>query len=186
MEPVPIKSNPITDAIGQQNWLEPVAEALQQGVANALDAAGSARQPVEDFLHGKWLGHALHPAMTDVPLGAWTVSATLDVIEEVSGREDLAPGADAAVAIGLVGAVGSAVTGLTDWHRTEGKAQRVGLVHGVLNLGATALFAASWVMRKQGQRATARRLGWLGFAIVTASGYLGGEMVSNLKVGVKP
>jgi uncharacterized membrane protein len=181
-----MESNQLTETIGQQDWLEPAAETLQQGVAQVFRSAGDAGGQIEDFLHGKWLGHPLHPVLTDVPLGAWTVSTVLDVVEETTGREDLAAGADAAIAIGLVGAIGSAVTGLTDWHRTEGKAQRVGLVHGVLNLSATALFTASWILRKQNSRAAARRLGWLGYAIVSASAYLGGELVYDQKVGVKP
>ena len=179
-----MEANTITNAIDRQHWLEPVADQLQNTVADAFASQGETGKQVEDFLHGKWLGHSLHSALTDVPIGAWTAAVVMDAIEAGTGREDLAPGADAAIAVGLVGAVSSAVTGLTDYHKTEGKAKRVGLVHGVLNLSATALFAASLVMRRKNERATGRNLSLVGYALVSASAYLGGSLVYEEKVGV--
>ena len=110
---------------------------------------------MKDFLHGVWLGHPLHPVLTDVPFGAWTVALTLDALESLSGRDELGPGADAAVAIGLAGAIGAAATGAVDWQATDDPARRVGLVHGLLNSGAALLYAASLLRRRA---ATARRV----------------------------
>jgi nitrite reductase/ring-hydroxylating ferredoxin subunit len=104
-------------------------------------------------------------------------------MELATGREDLAPGADAAVTIGLVGAVGAATTGLTDWHKTDGKARKVGIVHGMLNLTATALYATSLVLRKRKQREAAIAAGLLGYAVSSAAAYLGGNLVYEQKVG---
>jgi hypothetical protein len=126
-------SKGIVDALGKQGWLEPLANGLQQAVGSAFTAAGPGGLAAKDFLHGVWLGHPLHPVLTDVPLGAWTVALVLDALESLSGRDELGPGADAAVAVGLAGAVGAAATGLTDWHDTDDPARRVGLVHGLLN-----------------------------------------------------
>jgi uncharacterized membrane protein len=175
----------ITETIDRQQWLEPVADNLQQAVKTTFEAGGQSGEEIKQFLHGKWLGHPLHPVLTDVPLGAWTVAAVLDAVEATTGREEMAPGADAAVAIGLAGAVGSAVTGLTDWHETQGEVRQVGLVHGLLNVGATALYTASWIMRRRGARTTGRNLAWLGFAIASASAYLGGELVYTHGIGVE-
>jgi nitrite reductase/ring-hydroxylating ferredoxin subunit/uncharacterized membrane protein len=139
---------------------------------------------VEDALNGVWLGHALHPAVTDIPLGAWTVAAALDAVEAATGRADFAPGADAAVAIGLAGAVGSAVTGLTQWYPLQGPPRKLGAAHALLNVTATTLFAASYVLRRGGNRGAGRLLGWLGLGVVSAGAYLGGALVYEQRLGV--
>jgi nitrite reductase/ring-hydroxylating ferredoxin subunit len=106
-------------------------------------------------------------------------------MEVATGDCGLRRGADAAIAIGLVGATVSAVTGLNDWQHTNGEARRVGTVHGLLNVGATSLYLTSWLLRKQrGRRGTARALGLLGFATTVASAYLGGHLVYQQRIGV--
>jgi nitrite reductase/ring-hydroxylating ferredoxin subunit len=171
------------EEIGRQEWLEPASEAVQRAVSGAFEAAGPAGQVTKDALHGVWLGHALHPALTDVPLGAWTVVLALDLLE-ASGRPDLAPGADVALTVGLLGAVGSALTGVTDWSATNGPARRVGLIHGLLNLGVTTLYAGSLLRRRRGDRAGGRQLAMLGYAGSLVSAYLGGHLVFEQRIGV--
>jgi len=179
-----MNSEVITNKIGEQKWLEPVETGLQKGVEGVFSAGGAVGKKAEDFLHGTWLGHPLHPAIVSVPLGAWTVAAVLDVSDAVQGNDHFARAADAAVGIGLIGAAASAVSGLTDWHKTDGRARRVGIVHGMLNLTATGLYLASWVLRKRRERDAARVCGWLGFAVSGVAGYLGGELVYSEKIGV--
>jgi uncharacterized membrane protein len=88
---------------------------------------------VRKLLGGGWLGHSLHAAITDLPIGAWTCSVVIDAMESAAGRTELRPGADAAIGIGLVGAVGAVVTGLTDFqHADSNEARRTGLVHAAL------------------------------------------------------
>lgn len=172
----------ITEAVNRQEWLGPTAEAMQKAVSTVVDAAGPA---VADALHGVWLGHALHPVLTDIPLGAWTATAALDVLEVCCGRDELAPGADAALGVGLLGALGAAATGLTDWYFLHNKKQqRIGAAHALLNVTATALYGASWLMRRRGARAAGRAAGWLGYLVISAASYLGGALVSEMKVGV--
>jgi len=176
-------SNQIAGAIDRQEWLTPVADGLSDAVDIAFKSGGVASRAVEDALHGTWLGHPLHPVLTDIPLGAWSVATTLDVMELATGRKDLAPGADAAVAIGLAGAVGAAVTGLTDWHDTDGKAKKVGIVHGMMNLTATGFYTASLVLRKRKHREAGIVCGLLGYAISSAAAWLGGNLVYEQKIG---
>jgi hypothetical protein len=106
------------DLIDQQNWLNSAADALQPAVHQAFDALGESGRTVKDALHGVWLGHPVHPALTDVPIGAWTTALVFDTLE-ASGTRGFARAADAAIAVGLVGAVGAAITGLTDWSETD-------------------------------------------------------------------
>src|SRR5205823_7941405 len=110
---------------------------------------------------------------TDVPVGAWTVALALDALESLSGRRELGPGADAAVALGLAGAVGAAATGLTDWRDTEDPARRAGVMHGLLNSGAALLYTASLLSRRGGDREVGRGYAALGYAVAAAAAYVG-------------
>lgn len=174
------------DLIARQDWLERTANVVQPAVKRAFKVGGRAGQKVKNFLNGTWFGHPLHPALTDVPLGSWTVAFVFDAMSGRNGRKDYARAADAAVAIGLVGAAGAAVTGLTDWSATGGqaRARRIGLMHGLLNVGATALYGASLWMRRRGDRRTGRNLARLGYAVSLSSAYLGGHLVFGEQIGV--
>ena len=119
----------IGDFINRQKWLAPV-EAVLGVVANTtFNKLMPLGQQVRNFLHGTWLGHPLHPVITDVPIGAWTAAAVLDTYELATDDDTFAPGADIAVGVGLIGAAGAAVCGLNDWNATSGKPKRVGAVH---------------------------------------------------------
>ena len=126
------------DFIDGQKWLEPVETALGAVADTLLNKKRPFMQKVRNFLHGTWLGHPIHPVITDVPIGAWTVAAIFDTYELTTGDEILNRGADLAVGIGLLGAVGAAATGLTDWSDTYEKPRRVGTMHALVNLTATA------------------------------------------------
>src|SRR6266849_2888512 len=126
-------SREIINAIANQKWIESSAKPLQEAVRGAF--VGDAGRDLKNFLHGVWLGHPLHPALTDIPLGAWTTAVICDALEEITSRKEFGKAADVAVTVGLVGAVGAALTGLTDWSDTDGRARKVGAVHGMLNLG---------------------------------------------------
>ena len=171
------------DVLARQKWLGQASEMVQRAIQGIFEAGGSAAQPIADFLHGTWLGHPLHPVLTDVPIGAWTAAVLLDALDIV-GEQDYAPGADAAVALGLAGALGAAVSGLTDWKDLDSRPQRIGLVHGVLNLSATALFSASLFMRRSEARAAGRATALAGYLVAAAAAYLGGDMVYRDQAGV--
>jgi nitrite reductase/ring-hydroxylating ferredoxin subunit/uncharacterized membrane protein len=173
----------MVDALAGQRWLERASQAVQQAVQGAFKAGGAGAQPIADFLHGTWLGHPLHPVLTDIPIGAWTVALALDALDTMSD-EDYGPGAEAAIAVGLVGAVGSAASGLTDWKELDTKPLRIGLVHGLLNLGATVLYATSLVMRRNGARAAGRGTALAGYLISALAAYLGGDLVYRDQIGV--
>ena len=178
-----MSEDPILSFAEKQDWLEPIQEAGEALVKKAYDSAGENGQAIKNALHGVWLGHPLHSAITDVPVGSWTAAAVLDLLE-AGGHDEYAAGADAAVAVGLAGAVGSAITGLTDWSDTQGKPQRVGALHGLLNFTATALYTGSYIARKSNSRGLGRALGFAGFGVVLASAYLGGAISYRQRIGV--
>jgi len=167
-----------------QPVLDRIAEPLSKAVRGIYESAGPAGQQAKNALHGVWLRHPLHPALTDVPIGAWTTAMALDVAAAATRDRGLERGADFAVAVGLVGAVGAAITGLTDWSETDGHARRKGLVHGLMNIAATSLFAFSYVLRRQGARTSGQVCSTTGFAVTMAAAYLGGSLVSDDRIGV--
>ncbi len=170
--------------IARQHWLEPVADGLHSAVHGSFTAAGPAGQKVADALHGIWLGHPLHPVLTDIPIGSWTAAMVLDALEAASGHRSFGRGADAAIGVGVTGAVGAALAGVTDWAHTDGRARRIGLAHGLLNLGALALYTTSLVLRRRQARRAGRVVGVLGFVVANAAAYLGGHLVYSEQVGV--
>ena len=177
----------VAQAIERQEWLAPAEDRLQRAVSAAFRAGGTLGQRVKDFLHGTWLGHPLHPVLTDIPIGAWTVAAVLDVAEATGGghRWDPPSGrADAAIAVGVAGAVAAAAAGITDWQHTSGRPRRTGLVHALLNSAALGLYLGSLALRRQGHRPAGRGLALAGFGVMLASAYLGGRLVYHDRVGV--
>jgi nitrite reductase/ring-hydroxylating ferredoxin subunit/uncharacterized membrane protein len=126
---------------------------------------------------GRWIGHPIHPALSDLPIGLWTGVMLLDVIDR-----DPAPrrGLDAAgmlSAAGILAAGATALTGLSDWTVSNDEDRRVGLFHGILNTVALGLQGASLGTRMAGRRGTARALGAASLTVTAAAGYLGGHLV---------
>lgn len=162
-----------------------IDESIQEFVDKALYAGGrSSAQTLRNFLNGTWLGEPLHVVLTDVPIGAWTAAMFFDGLDCVLNRRGFALAADTSVTIGLVAAAGAALTGLTDWSDVDPPARKLGLLHGVLNVGATALFATSLLLRKKKLREGGRVVAALGYALIAYSAHLGGKMVYKHRVGV--
>lgn len=173
------------DLIERQEWMEPVEEHLQHALTGAYEAAGGSGQKVKNFLHGTWLGHPLHAVLTDIPIGAWTTALVLDALDDGSRRHrGLRRAADTALGFGLLSVLPTAAAGITDWQATHGPARRVGLSHAVLNVAATALFTASWAMRRGGARRGGKLLALAGYGLTLGSAYLGGHLVYKKRIGV--
>ena len=144
------------------------ATAALGAMADAV--VGSPR--VEHALRGAWLGHALHPLLTDFPLGAWMSASFLDLF---GGPEARRP-AQRLVGFGLLAAAPTIGSGLAEWRATTGGAQRVGVVHAAVNSTATLLYASSWVARRRGAPRLAVGLGVGGGVVATLGGYVGGHL----------
>ena len=145
--------------VDRQPWLDDISDAIQPLVNSAFSNSGEAGRMVKDLLNGVWLGHPLHPVITDVPIGAWTISELLDFASAARGDD---PGLDAASDIalgaGILAAVGAAVTGITDWSDTGGTHRRMGMAHALLNVGGLTLNLGSLALRMGGGRGAARVL----------------------------
>ena len=163
----------------------PIDARLQRQIDKFLYGGGrSSAQKVRNLLNGTWLGEPLHAVLTDVPIGAWSVAMAFDVLDMIRARQGFALAADTSIAIGLLGAAGAAVTGVTDWSDVDPPARRTGFIHGLLNLTGTALFTTSLVLRRKKSRAGGRLCAALGYAVMSYAAHLGGEMVYKRRVGV--
>ncbi|MBI2939274.1 MAG: Rieske 2Fe-2S domain-containing protein [Chloroflexi bacterium] len=169
----------IERVVEQQAWTDQLAGKLQGPIFDFLEQ----RAELRSLAHGTWLGHPLHIALTDVPVGSWTVTALLDLLD-LFGLSRARGAADAALGIGLAGAVPTALTGLADWSHTDGPARRVGFIHGLTNATVFLLNAASLLARARGNRKQGIVLSSLGFGLLTFSTWLGGELVYRLGIGV--
>lgn len=158
-------------------WLDTVAKLLQKA-GNPI-AGQQAPRSLKDALIGTWLGHPLHPAIVDAPLGLWTASLALDV----TGYDEAA---DLTLGLGLVSAVAAATTGVAQWQDAayDVRPRRLGALHAALNTAATVLYAGSLVARQQRNRGAGQALAIAGYGIASFSAWLGGDLAYDLGIGV--
>ena len=164
--------------VGKIEALDAPAEAIAGAVSSRVG-----RSRLGEHLAGTWLGHALHPFLTDLPIGSWTSATLLDLF----GGPESEPASDRLVAFGLATAVPTAVTGMTDWADTtksDAQVRRIGLVHAAANTAALALFAGSLAARRSGHRGRGKFLGLAGMGALTVGGHLGGHLSYSKGVGV--
>lgn len=169
----------LAERVGQLEGLDGPAEAVARKVRGALDPG-----PVKDAISGTWLGHALHPLLTDIPIGTWTSATILDLIGGRRSRE----AAERLVGIGLLAAVPTALTGTSDWADTtpaDDSVRRIGAVHAVANTAALLLYGGSLAARRRGRHGRGVALGLAGSGALSVGGHLGGHLSYDKGVGVK-
>ncbi len=138
--------------------------------------------PVRDALSGRWLGHALHPLLTDIPIGVWTSSVILDL----AGGSSAEGAADLLMTIGVASVAPTALAGWADWGEVRTIEQRrVGLIHAATNIAATTMFASSLRMRRKGRRGSGKLLSLAAAGVLGVGGYLGGHLSYAQGAGVE-
>ncbi|MFF4169645.1 Rieske 2Fe-2S domain-containing protein [Streptomyces sp. NPDC001744] len=131
-----------------------------------------------DALHGRGLGHPVHPVMVQVPIGAWFSAAVLDA---VPGQRRAA---GTLIGVGLVAAAPAAVAGWVDWAELQRRQARVGLVHAAANITGVALYTGSLAARVRGRAALGKALGFAGLTAVGLGGAIGGHLAYRQGAGV--
>lgn len=160
------------------------ASALDRWVQLLQPAAGAlvANRDVADLLHGRFMGHAAHPLLTQVPIGTWASSFVLDLI----GGKRSRPAATRLIGTGILAAVPTAVTGLAEWAVTSDRsARRVGVVHAAANTVGLLLYTASYRARRRGRHLRGVGLGLAGLGVVSGSGFLGAHLSLARKVATR-
>jgi nitrite reductase/ring-hydroxylating ferredoxin subunit/uncharacterized membrane protein len=172
----------IARTVGDQKWLDGIATPLQETIRKLFASAGPAGREAKKFLHGSALGHPLHPALIELPVGAWTLAAIFDALE-LAGAGKSGRIADRAIGVGLLGAVGAAISGITDWSETDGRAKRIGLTHAAMNVTATGLYVLSLVLRPR-SRTKGIGVGMMAFGVAMSAAFLGGHLTYGEQIGV--
>lgn len=138
----------------------------------------------------KALGHPVHPMLIVFPLGLLATAVVFDILYLLTNRSSFAVAAAFAIAAGVIGGLVAAVFGLLDWTAIPAgtRAKQIGAVHGLGNVVVVVLFAISWLLRMGGQdwepSALAMVFSFVGVALASFTGWLGGELVYCLRVGV--
>ena len=153
-------------ALAEKESLDRIADPLGRVADTVL-----ADPKVDGLLRGEWLGHPVHPALSDLPIGFWTSAFVLDLC----GRR-FRGAADLMVAAGVVTALPTAAAGLADWRQRDRGERRIGIVHAAANSLALFLYLTSLAHRRRGHRFRGLVLGMAGAAAATAGGYLGGAL----------
>ena len=154
----------------QDRWVRPFAEFNHRWV-HALFRPMPA---VRDFLNGRWIGHPLHALLTDVPIGILFLVLLFDV-----AGQSLAVATKAMLLVGILAMLAAAVAGLADYSDTDGTARERATLHGTLMLVTLGLYVVSFVLR-QGQSPAwpaAIVFSLLGFGVLSAGAYVGGDVV---------
>lgn len=165
----------LTSAIEEASALDAVADPL-----SGLVLKVTKRKTIKNLLSGTWLGHTLHPMLTDVPIGFWSAAMLLDVTAGERG----ARAARRMVGLGVLGAIPTAIAGASDWADTHGPTKRVGLVHALLNDVALTLQIVSWFSRRGGNRGPGVGLSLAASGLMVVSAYLGGHLSLVRGVGI--
>ena len=139
----------------------------------------------------KLFGHPIHPMLIPFPLGLLGMAVVFDLIALGNDSENLARAADFMVAAGIITGLLAAVFGAIDWLAVPGgtRAKRVGAAHGLGNVLVVVLFAAAWLLRRDEPEAPSGvvvGLELVGVLGALATGWLGGELVDRLGIGVDP
>ncbi len=166
----------LVEQLEQARSLDPLSSRLATLVNGALPD-GKPRE----LLEGRWLGHALHPVLSDVPIGSWTSSVILDHL----GGPAAESSADLLIGVGLAAALPTAISGWADWSRTDETRQRVGLVHAATNISAALLFAQSLRARRRRRRNVGKLLSLASVSAMGAAAYLGGHLSFARGAGVE-
>lgn len=137
----------------------------------------------------KLFGHPIHQMLVPFPFGLLATAVIFDAVHLISGNGYWSEIAFWLIAAGVIGGLLAAPFGLVDWLGIPSgtRARRIGAVHGLGNLVVVVLFAASWWLRSgapQAPNAFALTLSAAGFVLAGVTGWLGGELVDRLGVGV--
>src|SRR5438132_14311469 len=146
----------------QNQTLDQWSDELQGLLNTAVSQGGPAAHRVKNWLNGVWLGHPLHPALTDATVGAWSTGMLLDLVGATHE-------ADAAMTVGVLTALPTALAGAADWQDTSEEPRRIGLLHALLNGAGLLLMIGSLFARRTERRALGIGLSTTGLTLATVS-----------------
>ena len=164
--------------------VDDVGTRTSLAVHRAVLRGGEGARATVDVLHGTWLGHPLHPVLTELTIGAWFIGGALDAVGALGRSRRARYAGDRLAAIGTACAIPTALTGLADFSTFPQWSARPATLHAALNLANIGLYATSLWERRRGNRRRGLALSWAAQTLTAASAWLGGMLVYKHKVGV--
>lgn len=158
------------DAIEEavEDKLDPVLRPVEHAIG---DVANAMPAKARSFLGGDWLGHPLHPMLTDLPIGFWTSSFLLDFAGRKAARTSTTM-----VGLGVASAVPTIAAGIAEFPKQPEAKKHTVAVHMVCNAMATVLYSMSFIARMKKMRGRGILFGMLGAGVASLGGYLGGKI----------
>jgi len=152
----------------QDGWVRPLGDFNNRWIGAIFRPI----RPLKDVLNGVWLGHPLHAAATDIPIGTLLLTVVLDLMSQPAA-------ADVALVATILFMLGAAITGAADYADTDGSARVRATLHSTLMVVALVLLLVSLALRAGSptDRTIPIALSLIGFLIVTAGAYVGGDVV---------
>ncbi len=164
--------------------LEEGSLSVSRAVHSGVLKGGKPTRRMADLLHGTWLGHPLHPVLTDLTIGAFTYGALFDVAGTVTGDRNTQRVGDQLTALGMASAVPTALAGVADFSAIDRGSVRSAGLHGLLNGAALGLYGLSLVQRRRGRRGSGVALGLAALGTNLFSAWIGGHLSYRERVGV--
>jgi uncharacterized membrane protein len=177
-------ANRTEHAMQRAQTVKDVGMKVSTALHNAVLSGGEPARHAVDALHGKWLGHPLHPVLTDVVIGSWVAGGIFDAIGAATDSDSARKAADRLTTLGTLAAAPTAITGLADFSTFPEWAATPATLHGAGNVVATGLYAWSVFERRRGNRARGVLLSAIGLGLSCVTAWLGGVLVYKHKVGV--
>lgn len=159
----------LVDRLEQAHWPDRLADVYRP-LADAV--AGPPDRTRNKVLTGRWIGHALHPVLVQLPLGLWLSTTVLDL----AGGRAARPAARKLLGWGVLATLPAVASGLAEWRPTVGGARRVGLAHASANTAGTTLMGVSYLIRRMGRHGGGVVLAMAGNAAAGVAGYLGAHL----------
>lgn len=157
---------------------------LARQIQDAIFAQGEKGREVADVLHGKQIGHPLHPILTDITIGSWTFATVFDLWSIFLRSPGAQKAADRLITLGTLSALPTALAGITDFSGIKQDSAGHGALHGMLNTVALFFFWRSMRNRARNHHLSGFFYSTLGLGIMTMSAWIGGELVYERRVGV--
>jgi nitrite reductase/ring-hydroxylating ferredoxin subunit/uncharacterized membrane protein len=174
----PPVTDPLIDAVEGAAILDGPGKAIGKWIRGVFGPG-----VVRDVVCGTWLGHPLHPVLTDVVIGSWTSATLLDVL----GGDGDGRATRRLLAVGIAASGPTALAGVVDWADGEAVSppvRRIGVLHAASNVTALSLYSASLLARRRGDNGRGKALSLSGAAVMTFSAFLGGHLSFARGVGV--
>lgn len=174
----------VDESLDRMDAVREVGTELSGAVHRAVLSGGEPARQVADVLHGTWLGHPLHPVLTDVTIGSWVMGAVFDAVGAIGDDDFARRMGDRLTAVGTATAVPTAVTGITDYSTAPKPSLGTATLHGAMNTVGLGLYLLSLRDRNRGRRRRGLALSTLALGFTSASAWLGGHLVYRHGVGV--